>query len=131
MLRKSTLRLPINLYEDLHDEALKYRVSMSDVIRSKLLELKYPIRNEIPQHELAQQKAEHSCLSEEITKQISEIHFATLEILFLLREFLFERNAQILKRVDAPHEFKNTGLGASHLEYWPLTAQKDDYRESG
>jgi hypothetical protein len=100
MLRKITHRLPINLYEDLRDEALKYRISISDVIRGKLL----ASTNPDPKKEFAEkQELEKSSASEQ-TKQTSEIYLMTLEILLLLREFIFERNAQILKRVDEKME---------------------------
>jgi hypothetical protein len=94
MLRKITLRLPFDIFEDLKEEAQKYCVSISDVIRERLL------RPEISNNDFPNL----STSPKQITNQPSEDNLINLEILFLLREFLFERNGQILKRVDEKME---------------------------
>ncbi len=107
MLRKFTVCLPIEIFEDLREEAAKHRLSISDVVREKILGARNVIlKTETPaavslKNEPAQnQNSSNAVRSEETSKQISEISFTTLETLLLLREFLFERNGQILKRVD-------------------------------
>lgn len=105
MLRKFTVCLPIEIFEDLREEASKHRLSISDVVREKILGSRNAILKAetvaavIPQNESAQDQAKNTVPFEETSKQVSEISFRTLETLFLLREFLFERDAQILKRV--------------------------------
>jgi hypothetical protein len=107
MLRKFTVCLPIEIFEDLREEAAKHRLSISDVVREKILgsrsailevetPVAVPLKNESPQN----QNSSTVVQSEEASKQISEISLRTLKTLLLLREFLFERNAQILKKVD-------------------------------
>jgi hypothetical protein len=93
MQRKISLRLPIDIFEDLRDEALKHRISISDVVRDKIL---------VPRSSIISEKANTpNFLQIENTKEpANESYFATLEILHLLREFLFERNGQILKKID-------------------------------
>ena len=106
MLRKVSLRLPIEVFEELQNEALQFKISISDIIRGKIFE---------PQNQNSQNSkfAKESSSAANLQNQISEIlnllskkeksdqetHLINLEILFLLREFLFERNAQVLKKV--------------------------------
>ena len=111
MLRKLTHRLPIDVFEELQEEALKHRISISDVIRDKLLwcksyELKGgPSNPASRQMRFAQDDGPERLSSpEQAPKPNSEVDFAIFEILFLLREFLFERNGQILKKIDEKME---------------------------
>lgn len=103
MLRKFTLLLPIDVFKDLQAEALRERISISDVIRDKILQAKNPkLENPIPA-----EKPKFEAFTKPDTPPndqfktvIPHIDFASLETLYLLREFLFDRNGQILKRVD-------------------------------
>lgn len=103
MLRKFSLLLPIEMFKDLQSEANREKISISDVVRDKIL------RSKTPRLETSSLTIESkfetppriSPLPTEDSKiDLSLLHFASLETLYLLREFLFERNAQILKRVD-------------------------------
>lgn len=106
MLRKLTHRLPIDLFEELQEEASKHRITMSDLIRGKLLFLKNsnlsfqsPLSPGITQNNSPPPSPPQTTVN-----QSQETDPAILEILFLLREFLFERNGQILKKVDEKME---------------------------
>ena len=111
MLRKLTHRLPIDEFEELREEASKRRISISDVIRDKLLRSKsYESREGHPNHSFPEFDFDRSHGQgglgppERLANPNSEMDFAIFEILYLLREFLFERNGQILKRVDEQME---------------------------
>jgi hypothetical protein len=90
MRRRLSLGLPINLYEDLRDEAEKHQVSIADIIRQKIIRRDHSIPDQPQKPDPIVQTP----------KQDDELKAICLEMLFLLREFLFERNAQILKKVD-------------------------------
>ncbi len=108
MLRKFSLRLPVDLYEDLREEALRERISLSDVIREDVF------RSRKSKGELPQISKIHSNLQEESSTILTllsqrenlnqENHLMIVETLSLFREFLFERNGQILKKVDEKME---------------------------
>ena len=105
-LRQLSHRLPIDLLEDLREEASKHRITMSDLIRAKLLFLKDANLNPQPpiSSGVTQNNPPMPSSSQPTTNHPSEIDLAILEILFLLREFLFERNGQILKKIDEKME---------------------------
>lgn len=90
MLRKMALRLPIELFEELQREALREKTSVSNLVREIILHSKIS-KNDFSNPSIFPQQA---------PEQSSEENLINLETLFLLREFLFERNAQILKKVD-------------------------------
>ena len=90
MLKKLTIRLPIDLFENLRDEGVKYHIPISDLIREKIIRAEN-LENEFKKISMPVQQN---------TAQSVDNNFINLETLFLLREFLFERNAQILKKVD-------------------------------
>jgi hypothetical protein len=94
MRRRLSLEFPIDMYEDLREEALKHKTSIADVVRQKILKS----NDSIPK------KPEEPTLSGKDQKQEDEVLSMILEILLLLREFLFERNGQILKKVDEKME---------------------------
>lgn len=90
MQRKVSFLLPIGVFEDIQTEALKYQISISDLIRER-----------ISRPERFKKDSSNTVVSPaQPTSQPPEENLINLEILFLLREFLFERNAQILKKVD-------------------------------
>ncbi len=90
MLRKMALRLPIELFEALQREALREKTSISNLVREIILHSKIS-KNDFSNPSISPQQA---------PEQSPEENLINLETLFLLREFLFERNAQILKKVD-------------------------------
>lgn len=103
MLRKFSLLLPIEMFKELQAEANREKISISDVVRDKILCSKTPkLETSSPPIESKFETLPSISLppKEESKFDLSLIHFASLETLYLLREFLFERNAQILKRVD-------------------------------
>ncbi len=90
MQRKVSFLLPMNTFEDLQTEASKYQISISDLIRERISRpgrFKIDLSNSV-------------VCAPQPTNQSSEDNPLNLEILLLLREFLFERNAQILRKVD-------------------------------
>lgn len=103
MSQRISVRVSNEVFESLCEEAKKYGVRISDVIRDKILPQKYPKIEPPTQTEEQKNEAFFQTANASInpTKEtIPHIDFANLETLYLLREFLFERNAQILKRVD-------------------------------
>lgn len=103
MLRKFTLLLPIEIFKELQTEAFREKISVSDVIRDKILRAKTPRSGTTTPPVESKFEAFTKATTapiDETKSTIPDIDFANLETLYLLREFLFERNAQILKRVD-------------------------------
>lgn len=103
MSQRISVRVPNEVFESLREEAKKHGVKISDVIRDKILPKKFaqlpgPTQPQEPIFE-AFTKAS-TVTNEDVKTTIPNIDFANLETLYLLREFFFERNAQILKRVD-------------------------------
>ena len=90
MQRKVSFLLPMNIFEDLKAEALKYQISISDLIRERISR-PGRFRNDLSNPV--------TCVPQPAS-QSSEENLLNLETLFLLREFLFERNAKILRKVD-------------------------------
>lgn len=90
MQRKVSFLLPMDVFEDIQTEALKYQISISDLIRERISR---PERFKNDSSNILASPAQP-------ISQPPEENLINLEILFLLREFLFERNAQILKKVD-------------------------------
>lgn len=109
MLRKCSLYLPLDLYEDLQALSREHRTSLTDVIRGKILQTKVDSENrhsssqilsllQSIHQKLLEQKETSSSQTPSSMNQNSD--FLLVEILFLLREFLFERNGQVLRKVD-------------------------------
>ena len=106
MLRKVSLRLPIEVFEQLQSEALQFKISISDIIRGKIFE---PLNQNSQNSKFSKESSSASNLQNQILEILTllskkeesdqETHLINLEILFLLRELLFERNAQVLKNV--------------------------------
>jgi len=85
--------LPIEIFEDLENEAHVHHISISDVVRNRFLQLqnfKNGISKPLP--------------PSAAPSQASEIDHLACETILLLREFLFERHAQVLKKVDEKME---------------------------
>jgi len=103
MSQRISVRVPNDVFESLREEAKIHGVRISDVIRDKILPRKFskqgiPTQLEEPKFEAFTNAG--TTANDESKSTIPHIDFANLETLYLLREFLFERNAQILKRVD-------------------------------
>ena len=104
MNHKISVRIPNEIFQSLAEEAKKYGVRVSDIVRNKILPSKNPradshakIEDSVNVNGLRKVSASASPAAE---NQIPKLYFVALETLYLLREFLFERNGQILKRVD-------------------------------
>lgn len=97
MQHQISVKVPIDVFESLREEALKHRISISDVVRERIL---------APQDQLllSQAISDGSNKAKSSQKTFSDIDLAIIEILFLLREFLLERNGQILKKTDEKME---------------------------
>lgn len=103
MSQRISVRVPNEVFYALHEEAKIHGVKISDVVRDKILQAKgtklgKPFLSEESKFEAFTKPGTGT--NHENKFLIPNLDFATLETLFLLREFLFERNAQILKRVD-------------------------------
>ena len=92
MKKKFTTFLPGEILAELRDEAAKYKSSVAEVLRRKLLESK----------NLETSQAGSPPPSQNLKNESndSSLYPLIVEVLLLLREFFFERNAQILKKVD-------------------------------
>lgn len=90
MRRRLSLEFPIDMYEDLREEALNLKLSIADVVRQKIL----------LSNNSRFKKSEEPNSGGKDQKQEDEVRIMTLEILLLLREFLLERNGQVLKKID-------------------------------
>jgi|GEM_PF-2694449 len=111
MDQKLSLRLPNDVFQNLREEASKHGISVSDVVRERILRGRNGDLNQASVvHESSQLQKSTNRPNEEpgqlegSEKKIPETDFAIFEILFLLREFLFERNGQILKKIDEKME---------------------------
>lgn len=111
MDQKLSLRLPDDVFRYLREEASKLGISVSDIVRERILRGRSSDLNqgaepqESSQFQNSTDRPNHPPGHlEEPVRSISETDFAIFEILYLLREFLFERNGQILKRVDEKME---------------------------
>ena len=89
MQKKVSFLLPFDIFEDLQKEALKYQISISDLIRERI---SWPER-------LKNDSANTLTPVANPVDSPSEDKLINLEILFLLRDFLFERNGQTLKKI--------------------------------
>ena len=104
MPKKISVLLPNDIFENLRQESLKNRISISDVIREKILHYE----NAIPTS--AQESSLNSNLQNQIDellasfskneKRVEETYAVAFEIRLLFREFLLERNGQVLRKVD-------------------------------
>jgi heterodisulfide reductase subunit C len=103
MSQRISVRIPNEVFQSLREEAIKHGVRISDVVRDKILKEKISKVGTSVQAEEIKFEAftkPGGELNDKISPNIHHADFAALESLYLLREFLFERNAQILKRVD-------------------------------
>lgn len=104
MTKKISLLLPNDIFENLRQESLKDRISVSDVIRERILH--YENVNQPPAQapslnsNLQNQIAELVVALSKNEKRIDEAYTVTFEIRLLLREFLLERHGQVLRKVD-------------------------------
>ncbi len=109
LLRKFSLGLPWEMYEELQKIALQQKMSLTDVIRGRILQAQNSSVNtnsldqilsllQLIHQKLTEQKEPNS--TQAISSENQSSDPLLLEILFLLREFLFERNGQVLRRVD-------------------------------
>jgi len=103
MSQRISVRIPNHVFISLREEAKVHGIKLSDVIRDKIIHANS--RENVIPSVVKESKFEAftnaGIESNQDTKStIPHIEFAILETLYLLREFLFERNAQILKRVD-------------------------------
>ena len=97
MLKQVSVKLPFRVFEELRQEAEKKHLSVSDVMRERIF---LKPASKILNSEESNPKISDEKISEPVPYPSTESDFALLEILLLLREFLFERNAQVLKKVD-------------------------------
>lgn len=111
MDQKLSLRLPNDVFQNLREEASKHRISVSDVVRERILRGRNADLKQVSMvHEFSQLRKSTNRPDDEanpiegLVKRITETDFAIFEILFLLREYLFERNGQILKKIDEKME---------------------------
>ena len=104
MPRKISVLLPSDLFENLRQEALKERISISDVIREKILhyENTNPTSAQTPfaSSDLQNQIPAIFATLHKNEKRIEEAYTVAFEIRLLLREFLLERHGQVLRKVD-------------------------------
>ena len=104
MTKKISLLLPNDIFEGLQREAARDRISISDVIREKILY--HENANQPPAQEpslnpnLQNQIAELFAFFSKKEKRIEETYAVVFELRLLLREFLLERHGQVLRKVD-------------------------------
>lgn len=104
MTKKISLLLPNDIFEGLQREAARDRISISDVIREKILY--HENTNQLPAQEpslnsnLQNQIAELLVTLSKNEKLVDEAYTVVFETRLLLREFLLERNGQVLRKVD-------------------------------
>ncbi len=107
-LKKVSFRLPSKLVEECEREALNFKLPLSEVLRDRFLQKLSSSTSHFDTSSPLIQRLQ-DIEQKMIDLQLSHAQDASLssqesplvvEILFLLREFLFERNAQILKKVD-------------------------------
>lgn len=104
MIHKISVRISNETFRSLQEEAKKYRVKISVVARDRLMHPSDPLRPkrnfDLDEEYIRELMAKEMRQEDKTPEPRSQSEFAALETLYLLREFLFERNAQILKRVD-------------------------------
>ncbi len=104
MKRKVSTRLPIEIYEDLKDEADQRGITVSDILCDRLKKYKESVhhKNEIGElKNLLTNKIETQKLNPSDSKEKSqEEDLVSLETLFILREMAFKENPQILKKAN-------------------------------
>lgn len=108
-LKKCSFYLDLHLYEELLEKAEKNRLSLSTVIRGKLSQaIEQDFAPNPSTQIISHLRSLESKINESLTKASTQTGTTpeqkpdpmTLEILLLLREFLFERNGQVLRKVD-------------------------------
>lgn len=104
MKRKVSTRLPIEIYEDLKDEADQRRVTVSDILCDRLKKYQELIHHKNEMDELKKlltRKMETQELNVSSPQEKSQQEdLVTLETLFILREIAFKENPQILKKAN-------------------------------
>ncbi len=104
MPKKISLLLPNDVFENLREEAARARISVSDTIREKILQYENANPASPPALELSSnlqnQLSEILSLVSKNQKLQPASDPAILEILFLLRELLLQRDGAILRKVD-------------------------------
>ncbi|MCP5468557.1 MAG: hypothetical protein H7A32_04735 [Deltaproteobacteria bacterium] len=104
MKQKVSLRLPNEIFENLRQEALELQISVSDVIRQRIIHFEN-VNGKNSFSNFSEQNSQNAIsdadsLNPNYENEFKEIQTIVFEIRLLLREFLFERNAQILRKVD-------------------------------
>lgn len=92
MHTRMSIRMPDDILEKLEVEAKNLHTSVASIIRERVARTFSAKGEDLPSQPLS--------TSNESDTSLLECMAITTEILLLLREFLFERNAQILKKVD-------------------------------
>lgn len=92
MHTRMNIRMPNDIVEKLEVEAKNLHTSIASIIRERVART-FTVKGEDP-------PSQPLPTSNQSDASLLECLTITTEILLLLREFLFERNAQILKKVD-------------------------------
>ena len=97
MHHQISVKVPIDIFEGLQQEAAKHKVSISDIVRERIMA---PENNSLLVPNPNPTKTE----SESSIQPFCEIDLSIIEVLFLIRESFLERNGQILKKIDEKME---------------------------
>ena len=97
MHHQISVKVPIDVFESLQQEAAKHKVSISDIVRERIMA---PENNSLLLPNPNSPKTE----SVPPIKSFSEIDLSIIEVLFLIRESFLERNGQVLKKIDEKME---------------------------
>ena len=111
-LKKVSFRLPSELVEEYEMKANRFEMPLSHILRDQFLQgssATDPTSDPSAQilqaiQNIGQKLTELQLSPATETNSSAQDNPLCLEILFLLREFLFERNAQVLKKVDEKME---------------------------
>ncbi len=105
MTKKISLRLPDDIFEKLSDEAALMRISISDVMREKMLREENSNSDSLklsePSENLQNQISEILSLVSKNEKNKHDADPTLIEILFLLRELFLQRDGGVIRKVDA------------------------------
>ena len=106
-LKKVSFRIASTLAEECEREARQLKLPLSHILRDRFLQKgssdfsnREAYSQIFSQLEFISKNLEQAQSSSTNQNFSSLNHSLLIEILFLLREFLFERNAQVLKKVD-------------------------------
>ncbi len=104
MKKLFSIRLPLEIYEDLKDEAGQKGITLTDVLCDRLKKYKELLSNKSEIGELKNlltSKVEIQKLNSSASEGKSqEEDLIALETLFILREMAFKENPQILKKAN-------------------------------